>query len=49
MFYKMGFRWRIVEDEQMMSARRPRELNLPPLAQNPGVMTFNEKSSEVPA
>ena len=48
MFYKMGFRWRIVEDNQMMSARRRREHNLQPLAQTTGVMNSSVKeSSEV--
>ncbi|CAE7292450.1 RE1 [Symbiodinium sp. KB8] len=37
MFYRMGHRWRIVEDEQMQSARRRKEQGLLPLSQTEGV------------
>ncbi|CAE7688746.1 RE1 [Symbiodinium sp. CCMP2592] len=37
MFYRMSQKWRIVEDENMMSARRRRELGLRPLSQSEGV------------
>ena len=50
MFYRMGHRWRIVEDEQMQSARRRRELGLLPLSQTEGVSKDSNHSndSEVP-
>ena len=50
MFYRMGHRWRIVEDEQMQSARRRRELGLLPLSQTEGVSKDSNQSndSEVP-
>ena len=33
LFHKMGYQWRLVEDEKMMSARRRKELGLLPLEQ----------------
>ncbi|OLQ00874.1 Copia protein [Symbiodinium microadriaticum] len=46
MFYRMGHRWRIVEDEQMQSARRRRELGLLPLSQTEGVSKDSNHSND---
>ena len=34
LFYRMGHKWRLVEDQSMMSARRRKELGLQPLEQS---------------
>ena len=34
LYYRMGHKWRLVEDEPMMSARRRKELGLQPLEQS---------------
>ena len=45
MFYRMGQKWRIVEDPDMKSARRRKEEGIEPLAQKEKQIPANAKIS----
>ncbi|CAE7758749.1 RE1 [Symbiodinium sp. CCMP2456] len=47
LFYKMGYQWRIVEDEEMRSARRRKAEGLDPLANSREQLTESNVSKEI--